>query len=148
MIETTVYLRDPVVLKLEKTSALYGLSRSKLVSLLCQKAFPSRLQTERSFTRVRYQAREKPKDWKRLHLYLSEKDYELFLDIRKFFKVSVSLFLTQAIDLFLDKVINEIRQDPGGTDNYMVTCYSIVRTITSLGDICWKLYWGLPESVP
>jgi hypothetical protein len=82
-----------------------------------------------------------------MHITLDENEYELMLDIRKNYKISISLFVAEAIKMFLDRFIQLLTSKGGFLDNYY-NSYSIVKSIDSRGVICWHFYWGLPEFLP
>ncbi|MDM8001735.1 MAG: hypothetical protein QUS66_02330, partial [Bacteroidota bacterium] len=78
-----------------------------------------------------------------LHITLKPDEYEFLLDMRKFFKQSISRLVAYAIDTYLDDVIAEINK---GTDNYWYSNYALSRIIID-GVVCWILYWGIPEKL-
>ena len=49
--------------------------------------------------------------YRRVHLYLEDQEYELFIDLRKFRKQSVSRLVAHAINLYLDEVVNNVRNN-------------------------------------
>ncbi len=144
MIETTVNMHMKTRYKLLQASNKTGLCFNRLIRLLLQYSLRDEDNTISSFGRIRYQDRRETKDWTRFHLTLDERDYELLLDVRKFYKVSVSLFLARAIDTILRTLINRILKKSLDLDNYPINCYTIIQATTDNGDVYWKLYWGIP----
>jgi hypothetical protein len=49
--------------------------------------------------------------WDKPHYYVSEEEFDAFLDIKKTIRISFSYFVTIAVELFIDEVINEEEQD-------------------------------------
>ncbi len=147
MVKTTLNLSEQCVRLLDEYVTKSGLSRSDLIQKCIQEGI-RRGRSVHSYRRLRYQERDPDVKWSLVHVRLSGRDYELFHDVRKFFKVSVSLFIADAIDGFLREIVRKLISNPGGMDKNVVSCYSIISSVTGKGDICWKLYWGLPESVP
>jgi hypothetical protein len=147
MVKTTLNLRERCVRLLDVYAARCGLSRSELVQKCIQEGI-GRERSVHSYRRLRYQERDPDENWTQVHVSLSGRDYELFHDVRKFFKVSVSLFISDVIDGLLQEIVRRILSNTNEMDKNAVSCYSIIASVTGKGDICWKLYWGLPENVP
>ena len=57
---------------------------------------------------VKYQKRDMDNNWKVFRVSLNEKDYELFTDMRKVMKLSVSYLVALAIKKYLDKIVCKI----------------------------------------
>jgi hypothetical protein len=148
MIKTTICLETTARERLEKASSRTGLSSNSIIRLITREAVGEMIGRTSAFKRLQYRGKMGKDAWRRFHIALDEKEYELLHDVRKFFKMSFSLFLHLAIEMFLDSLIGRLTKREGGSDNYLFTCYSMVRTLTLQGQIFWKVYWGLPDSVP
>jgi hypothetical protein len=147
MIETTVCLHRENRKIIDQAAARTGLSLKQIISLLIRESLPFDKKNF-SFSRIRYQPRKEESDWGRFHLNLCESDYELLLDVRKVRKISVSLFLAEAIELFLEKVVQKILNQLNGPDNYPASSYTIINGRTMQGDMYWKIIWGIPDTIP
>ena len=66
-------------------------------------------------------------------------EYELFIDLRKFCKQSVSRLVACAIQQYLDKIIADMQ---GKTDDYPSISYLMEKVIKD-GATCWILTWGI-----
>jgi hypothetical protein len=101
----------------------------------------------KSYSRVKYQNRDEEKNWHRIHIVLNEHEYEYYLDMRKFFKMSVSYILAYSVMRYLDKFMNELINKNITTDNYYYKNYVFIKE-TIYGIICWQIYWGIPQKLP
>ena len=101
----------------------------------------------KSYSRIKYQARDDKENWYLVHLVLNEYEYEYYLDMRKFFKMSVSYIVAYAVKRYLDEIIDELLNMNKNTDNYLYRNYILItKTINSV--ICWQIYWGVPLKLP
>jgi hypothetical protein len=92
-------------------------------------------------TRLKYQKRREPGEWDCIHVMLRPEDYELFLDMRKFMKMSVSYIVARAIKKFLNSIVQK-----NTTDNNRLSGYTVIYE--KLYDIrCWRIYWGRPTDI-
>ncbi len=148
MIKTTICLETSVRERLEKAASRTGMSSNRIIRLITREAMESMISRTSSFKRLQYRGRMGKGSWRRFHIALDEREYELLHDVRKFFKMSFSLFLHLAIEMLLDRLLEGFQGKENWRDNYLFTCYSIVRTLTGKGQICWLLYWGLPDEIP
>lgn len=147
MIETTVCLLRENRRIIDQAAARTGLNLKQIISLLIRESVPL-VRKSYSFSRIRYQPRRKDSNWIRFHLDLSENDYELLLDVRKVLKQSVSLFLAEAIELLLERLVQKIINQTKGNDNHPGSCYAIINGKTKQGGMYWKIIWGMPDSIP
>ncbi len=144
LIETSLNMNRLTRLRLSIASRRLGISRTRLIIFLIQTLINDHDKPVSSFRRLRYQDKDENGNWHCFHLSVNERDYELIQDVRKFFKMSVSLFVAQAVENDLQRIVNQILNGENDTDKYPVSCYSIMRFLSPDGEICWKLYWGLP----
>ena len=144
-IETTVNLDKIIKVRLCWASKATGRSRSWIVVAAMKQLAKQGGTLFRDTGCVRYQAGGAGSAWVRMHLSLYGRDYDLFLDMKKFFRGSVSLLVTYAIERYLDSIVERLLNEEFNedTDNYPFQCYVIVQeTIDSA--IVWKTYWGIP----
>jgi hypothetical protein len=113
--ETTINIHSNTFARLTAAATHLRISRSMLVSSLVTfyngknpAYLPARI-------RVCYQERRDKESWRRLHLCLRRDEYDFFFDLRFVLKLSVSLIVSQAIDLYLDELIQMMEND---TDKY------------------------------
>ncbi len=139
MIETTLYVHKSILAQLERGAAVTGKSRTVLIKLLIQRVMRSNRTFLKSSTAVKYQESDEKGSWHRLHLAMNEYEYEYCLDMRKFYKMSVSLILAYAVRMYLDEILGK----GNSTDNYRFINYLFTREIVD-GIICWRTYWGIP----
>jgi hypothetical protein len=78
---------------------------------------------------------------------MNEYEYEYYLDMRKFYKMSVSFILAYAVMKYINEVVNELLNGNKNTDNYSYRNYIFIKT-TSNETICWQIYWGVPQKLP
>ena len=140
-IETTININSSVLARLVKATLVSGKSKSYIISCLMQRLSNDFEYLGKAWLRIRYQERGNRKEWKCTHIKLRQDEYELFIDLRKFYKFSVSFLITFAIIKYLDEIVSKIENS---TDNYNYKNYILSRIIIS-GVICWVLYWGLPD---
>jgi hypothetical protein len=142
-IETTLHLHADTMKRISEASRLAGQSKNYIVSrLLCmitdeKKAGPA------AWSRIRYQDRYQNIKWHRMHVLLSPAEYELFLDLRKVYKMSVSRIIALEVEKYMDGLVEGLDNNP---DNYRFPCYVFSKFIID-GVICWAQYWGLPHNL-
>jgi len=148
-IETTVNLDNGTLYRLRHASASSGRSVAELISLTMKKTMQGGLSFQSNSGRIRYQEERPPQEWSCLHVVLFSREYEFFLDMRKFFKRSVSFLIVLSVELYLDQIILEFTkcpQDDDTIDNYQFNSYILIKE-TLKGAIYWRIYWGLPEKI-
>jgi len=94
------------------------------------------------FIRQRFSAEYQVKDkgsFKKLHVYLNEPYFELALDLRRFYRASLSLLIAEAIELLYDELIYKT----SNTDNYPGLMHTMIYYETEKS-MCWKHIWGDP----
>ncbi|MBP7584524.1 MAG: hypothetical protein KBA61_10845 [Spirochaetes bacterium] len=139
-IATTLSMRKDVCKKLDNAVMLSGRARSELIVALMRRAMRDFGRLVSHCKSVQYQDRA-PKDaWRMLHVRIFAREYEYFLDSRKFFKRSVSLLVAYAIDNYLDEVLYGVSD----SDNYQFLQYAIIPKRVDTA-ICWQIYWGIPR---
>lgn len=147
IVETTLNLDTIVKLRLAGASKATGRERSWIITAAMKHLAKQSRSLFRDDGCVRYQERGEGTSWRRVHLSLDRRDYDLFLDMRKLFRGSVSLLVSVAVERYLDTIVErvlngEFNED---TDNYPFQCYAIVQESID-NAIVWKIYWGLPAN--
>ncbi len=147
MIRTTFNLKKESVSKIRNYARLLGMDLNIFMKHLLQYSVYHNALKEASFCRIRYQDRAPRSSWETMHITLDENDYELLLDVRKNYKVSISFFINEAVKLFLVKLLQLLTGKKHFPINYY-NSYSIIKSSDKRGVVLWQIYWGLPESIP
>ena len=144
-IESTLYVHKSILEKLERGSVISGRSRTFIIKQLMKRLMDDNQNMIRQSSRIKYQERDVKANWRVLHIVVNEYEYEYYLDMRKFYKMSVSFLLAYAVMQYLNKIINELFDN--NTDNYLYRNYIFTKE-TADGIVCWQIYWGLPLKLP
>lgn len=142
-IETTININRGVLARLIKASQVSGKSKSHIISCLMQRLSNDSKYMEKAWSRIQYQDRGNREEWRCIHMRLGQHEYEFFIDLRKFYKFSVSFLITYAIKKYLDEIVSKILNS---NDTYNYINYVLSRIIIS-GVVCWVIYWGLPNNL-
>ena len=146
-VETTVNLAAGTRAALERASGLTGRAKSRLVADAMKRLMKGYGELVRDGRSVRYQERGSGREWRRLHVTIEFRDYEFFIDMRKFCRRSVSFLVSCAVDKHLDEIVEMLigyvyNEE---ADNYPFLHYIIIHS-TVPGAVCWTIYWGIPEN--
>lgn len=138
-IETTLNVRDDYCAKIQVAADSLGCSRSEVIIMLLR-----RVMDDDSFDiprnqRVKYQ--ERGLAFKKFHISFSEIDYEFFLNLRMFLKLSLSHILSLAVEKYLNEKM-AIKTDKNSYPCYIITKNSMERSVS------WQINWGIPENGP
>ncbi len=133
MIKSSVNINIGKLSLLENFSEVSKLPVNEIVALLLRKIMKDGKYSAKKFRAVKYQEIDPDKNWDTLTVYFEDVDYEFFTDMRKFFKESVSLLLSKAIDLFLDTILL----------NYADSDWDIRRDDVETG-VIWSIFWIKP----
>lgn len=147
IIETTIHVHKSTLTVLDKISETNRRSRTFMIKLLMQRMMRDNKKMIKSYSRIKYQKRDCKDNWHRIHLGMSEYEYEYYLDMRKFYKMSVSFILAYAVRKYINEIANELLNGNKNTDNYLYRNYIFLRT-TMNKTICWQIYWGIPQMIP
>lgn len=142
-IRTTVNVNIVILTKISRASILTGTTKNCIISSVLRRFSDDHEKFEKSWSRVRYQNRDSKENWRKLHIRLGPDEYEFIIDLRKFFKLSVSHCIAIAVIKYLDDIINNIIH---GGDNYRYKNYTVLRILID-GVICWIQYWGAPNTI-
>ncbi len=140
MIKTSVNINIEKLSLLEKFSEVNDLSVNEVISILLRKILEDGNYVAKKFCTVKYQDVDPDNNWDTVTVYFEDVDYEFFTDMRKFFKESVSLLLSKAIDLFLDTILSEIEEI---LLNYADSDWDIRRDDVESG-VIWTIFWIKP----
>ncbi len=141
-IETTINIKRQLLHRLTIAKSMSGKTMSRLIEEAMKKSMNNFTKISMNNRRVQYQQKAEKNKWHCLHISIYAREYEFFLDMRKFYKRSVSYLASISLEKYLDEIIDD--RINNGADNYLFTSY--ILTGYSLNNvICWKIYWGLPE---
>lgn len=115
--QSSIYIRDDLYKKLTQAVDILGVKRSRLIELLFIRYLERNNYKKIDFKSQKYQKIKKETKCRRICIYWRNEIYEQCFDARKVFKKSISYIIAQAIDNYLDEIINEI-QNKGVTNNY------------------------------
>ena len=139
--ETTLYIRKDILKKITLAASSRGISRTRMIRSLLAHSMKDTSRPMMPGTMVAYQGASERYDWHRFHMVIRPDEYEYFLDLRKFLKMSVSKILAYSVERYLcdERSINR-------TDNYPMINYILSREIID-DIICFKLIWGYPQNI-
>lgn len=146
-IETTININKRVIEILNEKAKETGKSKTSIIKSLMQKIMSDNQKMLKSFSSVKYQAKDKKENWHKLHITLNEYEYEYYFDMRKFFKMSVSFILAFAVSVYLNEVVENLLTKERNADNYLFRNYIFIKE-TIDETICWRIYWGIPQKLP
>jgi hypothetical protein len=139
LIETTLHVHKSILDRLDRGATMSRRSRTSIIKLLIQRIMQDNQRMIKTYSRIKYQERDVRENWSRVNIVFNEYEYEYCQDLRKFFKMSVSLILAYAVLRYLDEVLKQNKR----TDKYFYKSYILIKN-TSNGAICWHIYWGIP----
>ncbi len=139
LIETTLHVHRSILEKLDSGADAARRSRTSIIKLLIQRIMKDNKRMIKTCSRVQYQERDVKENWSRVNIVFNEYEYEYCQDLRKFFKMSISLILACAVLRYLDELLKRDKS----TDKYFYHNYLFIRKIID-NTICWQIYWGIP----
>jgi hypothetical protein len=139
LIETTLHVHKSILERLDTGADVIGRSRTSIIKHLFQRIMKDNHRMIKTYSRIQYQGRDVRENWSRINIVFNEYEYEYCQDLRKFFKLSISLILAYAVLRYLD----DLMKSNISTDKYFYRNYLFIRKIMD-NVICWQLYWGIP----
>ncbi len=140
MIDTTVNVSEGILFRLDEAARRLGITRSGVISALVVRFAGRGDRGCGVWMRVKYQERLKSGSRRKAHVRLKADEYEFFVDSRKVFKFSVSFIIAQAVELYLEELLKEIK---GNADSYRYSNYAMMEFIVD-SIITRVYYWGVP----
>ncbi len=139
-IKTTLSITSNRKVMLYYAASKSGLTISETVIRAIKTFIERNITTQPPTGRIKYQKNDSKTSMEIIHVSLIQRDYEIFIDSRRFLKHSVSSLLSEAINQFFSKILKPINDD---SDNYLFNNYILINeTIHNV--ICWRIYWGYP----
>ncbi len=134
-LRTTVYVRQNRHSRLKYFAGKHGQRISDLIIFLAGK-MAQRLLMNNTFRSCAVQYQKPASDWITMHVSLTSIEYDRLFDIKKCFRISVSLLIAMAIDEFLDREFDS-------SDSYPPSAY-YKSTITVNNNRILIFCWGIP----
>ena len=103
IVDTTISLHFTTLAKLEEAEEATGLERNEILLHLMRKMMERREKLHESDAVVQYQ--DKVGGYGIQHIYLEQNDYELKLDMRRFYKISFSKIIAIAVRDYLEELV-------------------------------------------
>jgi hypothetical protein len=144
LIKTTIYMHNEILRKINEIVQNNKKARGNLITLLLKRAMQDNKRLMKRHGSIKYQESDKPKQWKTIHVKFNEDDYEYFIDMRKLYKMSVSLILAYAVRNYFFEMANKLKRKLL-SGNYFPNGYFFNRELVD-GIVCWRLYWGFPNN--
>ena len=138
-----------IIKELNQASSTLKLSRTKIIRLLIKQFLEDQNRVEILNSTVKYQERDSESQWSKFHITLREDEYELCLDLRKVYKMSLSLIIALAIDRHLKNIFIVNQRSPEEIyDKYLFHNYYFSFTSQN-GVRKIQIYWGIsnPELI-
>ncbi len=143
MIETTINMNVITMEKINKISSACNISKNKVIKKLLKMVMSKDLNSFPTNRCVKYQESDSKENWQKFHLLLDVDEYEYFIDLRKFFKMSVSAIVAYSVNKYFKKLMKSKIKT---IDNYLFKNYILIKeTINNV--ITWRLFWGYPEKI-
>jgi hypothetical protein len=146
-IETTLHVHQSTLALLNRTAEVKGITRTFIIKLLMQRMMRDNKKMLKSSSRIKYQERDVKDNWHCIHFVMNEYEYEYYLDMRKFYKMSVSFILAYAVKKYINEIVEELFNGGKKTDNYIYRNYILMKKSVN-ETICWQIYWGIPLKLP
>ncbi len=139
-IDTTININRKTLTRIDRAAAFRGVRREAIIAAICRIAGMRGRWLKGEWMRIRYQRRDALKDWVRPHVRFTSAEYAYFNDMRDVLKMSVSFFISYAVEHYLDEIIEKMVDDP---DNYRIWNYAVTAfQIENVSGMI--LYWGIP----
>ncbi len=139
---TTLNIHVEVVNRIDSAAKASGISRSEMIATLLRFFMNEKVKPDNIGKMVQYQDRCKNDEWRTVHVRFRVDDYECFIDMRKFYKMSVSKLVALSVKKF---IINKSGFSLIG-DNYPHKNYVLMKHVIN-DTITWKIIWGYPPEI-
>ncbi len=143
-LDSTIHIKNELLVKVQDAAAQMGLSRNRVIILLMRRVSEKKELEVNMFHRIHYQLRD-GEPGRRVHVWLPPEVYETWQDLRKIHKMSISAVIAFAIHEYLEILLEE-SPPPGemvNADNYHHNYLFGARE--SGGIQKFVIYWGFPE---
>ncbi len=142
--ETTINMNVIILKKLNTISEKTDKSRGSIIKQCLKELEKNSLSKIKLYSTVKYQSSDIQVNWSKFHLVLTPEEYEFFIDMRNFFKMSLSLLIAFSILKYEDLIINRF-ENGDFTDKYLFPVYQFSYEVIS-GVKCFLISWGKPKN--
>lgn len=146
-INTTVNISENTRFRILYAARISGTSGSSVLSQIMKNVMRDHDILIEEKRAVKYQEKIRGECWCKFHIGLFLHDYRYFTDMRNFFRCSVSLLISYAVNKYLDRYILSIirKAKRSAYDNYHFDNYILTKSLLDTS-ICWIIYWGSPPN--
>jgi hypothetical protein len=146
-IRTTLNLEAKVAQRLDEQAKARGLTRSQFVVFLAYRLMQKGKNLAAFLQVVRYQKRNPEAEWKSVHIKLEESDYVFLVEMRCFYKFSVSCLIVMALDDLLNKKnnMNDKNFLRNFKDRKLFNGHGMISENSGLS-VCWRIFWNIPTN--
>lgn len=123
----------------------YRITFTDMVTTLIRYAAQNKKFVFVSNRRIQYRDRRGNTSWRRVHVMVKPHDYEIFLDAKKLFKMSVAKMIEFCIENFLFECVKNVFEK-NNTDNYLYANYHY-EFVTEGEVYSYHVYWGIPPEI-
>ncbi|MCP4135761.1 MAG: hypothetical protein GY754_32635 [bacterium] len=143
-INTTINIRGDLLEELNDAAAQVGISRNRVIILLMGRVVDEKKLPVDLIHRIHYQMRDDEANWQGIHVWLPPRVYELWQDMRKFHKMSVSAIIAHAIREHLEILLQEFTDTPETVKRDKNPFQYIFAARDSGGIQKFVIWWGFP----
>ena len=140
--QSTIFIKEDLLVLLMDAVDILKIKKSRLIEALLIKYMDENRIMEKEWEMQRYQRIDNGVSCKRICVFWRQDIYERGFEARRLFKMSISYIIAEAIEKYLDELINEMHGN-SITYNYNVF-YSIHRKEYPHTNINITI-WGAPE---
>ena len=134
-------IKKSILKEIGDGAEVLNISRSDVIIFLLKLVMENNTKKTAGFRSIKYQKTTDNCSWHKFHIRLREDDYEFFLDLRKFLKLSVSHILAIAVKKYMKRLL-----EGKITDNYQIKNY-ILTNGEKDGYKYFQIIWGLPSNI-
>ncbi|MEJ5363154.1 MAG: hypothetical protein WBK20_12770 [Spirochaetota bacterium] len=143
--ETTTCISKEHYTLLSNYSERYNVRISKLITALLRFVGENQKINFTTNRRIKYRERQGSGNWRRIHITLTPYDYEIFLDLKKYGKMSLAKMIEFSIENYFERFVDSVLKKQK-TDNYLYANYHFEVT-TEDNIFSYSVYWGFPPKI-
>ena len=136
--ETTIYMNEETYELLNSAAKELDMPKSRLVKYALFQQSAKVLKVQNFYSPVSYQ--NPGQKWRKFHIIFSDEEYQLFVDMRNFFKQSLSLLVALAVEEYLQN-LNSPEPVEELLDNSPADGYNFRREALQKGKK-FTIWWG------
>lgn len=146
-VHTTLHLDKEIAQKLDEEAMSKGFTRSQMVLFLVHRLMQRYRKLSSFMGAVRYQKRHNEGEWKIVHVALDSMNHSFMLEMRCFYRFSVSLLIAMELnELTCGQTMMSIKNKfDKVADNY--NFYGRLMMVNKIkSSVRWKFYWNIPKN--